>query len=266
MDGSTLTAYKEWFDRYCATFYSSDENYQRNILLKEAHTRNVCADMVTIFAEERGGGEHAATAEAIALFHDVGRFEQYRRYRTFRDSDSENHAFLGVRVLAEHGLLDGLPLKEQSVIRESVRLHNVFAIPAHLDPEILPFLKLIRDADKLDIWRVFIEHFDLPSKQRASAVTLGLPDTGGYTTELLRSLYEKRVILLSRLQTVDDFKLLQLSWIFDLNSRAALRLLRERRYIRRLAATLPDDREVGDAVAMLEEHVDAMLQPKGSSA
>ncbi len=266
MDGSKLTAYKEWFDRYCATFYSSDDSYQRNILLKEVHTRNVCADMVTIFAEERGGGESAATAEAIALFHDVGRFEQYRRYRTFRDSDSENHAFLGVRVLAEHGVLDGLPAKEQSVIRESVRLHNVFAIPAHLDPEILPFLKLIRDADKLDIWRVFIEHFDLPPDQRASAVTLGLPDTGGYTTELLRSLYEKRMILLSRLHTIDDFKLLQLSWIFDLNSRAALRLLRERRYILRLAATLPDDREVGDAIAMLEEHVDAMLQTKGNSA
>lgn len=266
MDGSTLTAYREWFDRYCATFYSSDENYQRNILLKEAHTRNVCADMATIFAEERGGGESAATAEAIALFHDVGRFEQYRRYRTFRDSDSENHAFLGIRVLAEHGVLDGLPPKEQTVIRESVRLHNVFAIPANLDPEVLPFLKLIRDADKLDIWRVFIEHFDLPPDQRASAVTLGLPDTGSYTAELLDSLHDKRMISLSRLHTVDDFKLLQLSWIFDLNSRAALSLVRERRYIRRLTATLPDDREVRDAVAMLEEHVDAMLQTRGNSA
>lgn len=260
MDGSTLTALKEWFGRYCATFYSSDENDQRNILLKVEHTRNVCSNMAAIFTEEGEGEEAAATAEAIALFHDVGRFEQYRRYRTFRDSDSVDHALLGVEVLTEHRVLDTLDPAERMTICQAVRLHNVFAVPAQLSPDVVPFVRFIRDADKLDIWRVFIELFDAPPEHRASAATLGLPDTGSYTVELLKSLHEKKMIALSRLHTVNDFKLLQLSWIFDINTRAALGLMRERNYIRRLAATLPADREISEAVAMLEHHVECVLE------
>lgn len=261
MYSATLSSLKEWFHRYCATFYCDDANDQRNILLKEIHTQNVCADMAILYAEDFGGGEGAATAEAAALFHDVGRFEQYRRYKTFRDSESMNHALLGVQVLAEHGVLSVLPAKEQKIIRESVLLHNVFAIPATVDPEVLPFLKLLRDADKLDIWRVFIDLFDTPPEERSSAATLGLPDTGAYTADLLDTLHQKKMISLSRLHTVNDFKLLQLSWIFDLNSRATFRLLRERRCIRRLAATLPDAPRIAETVAMLEHHVKRILEP-----
>lgn len=254
MDGSTLTAFKEWFGRYCAMFYSSDENDQRNILLKEQHTRNVCSNMVAIVAEE-GGQQAAATAEAIALFHDVGRFEQYRRYQTFRDSESVDHALLGVEVLTEHGVLDTLDPAERMTICQAVRLHNVFTVPAQLSPDVVPFVRFIRDADKLDIWRVFIELFDTPPEHRSSAATLGLPDTGSYNPELLKTLHDRKMISLARLRSVDDFKLLQLSWIFDLNTRTALRLTRERDYIRRLAATLPMDGEIDRAVTMLEQYV-----------
>jgi hypothetical protein len=92
---------KEWFSGYCRSFYTDSMEDNRNFDLKEKHTSLVCtnmnilADSLTLHDNER------LTAEAIALFHDVGRFEQYRRYSTFRDDISVNHATLGVRVLAD---------------------------------------------------------------------------------------------------------------------------------------------------------------------
>ena len=41
-------------------------------------------------------------AEAVALLHDVGRFEQYKRYGTFNDRKSVNHAALGVEIMKKN--------------------------------------------------------------------------------------------------------------------------------------------------------------------
>jgi len=40
-----------------------------------------------------------AFAEVIAWLHDIGRFEQFDRYRTFADAESENHAQIALRVI-----------------------------------------------------------------------------------------------------------------------------------------------------------------------
>lgn len=260
MNAAALDLLKQWFTRYCSGYYSDSDETRRNILLKETHTYNVCADIVLLARAEKLGSEAVLTAEAVALFHDVGRFEQYRRYRTFRDSDSVNHALLGEGILEENGVLGFLPEPERRVILQAVRLHNVFRIPDEVDAEALPFVRLIRDADKLDIWRVFIELFEAPQEERASAAVLGLPDTGSYTADLLQSIYRKEMISLSRLRTLHDFRLLQLSWVFDLNYPSSLRLLRERACIDRLAAHLPDDPEIGRAVRFLRRHLEETIE------
>jgi len=44
-------------------------------------------------------------AKTIALLHDVGRFEQYERYRTFDDYKSEDHVHLSLNVLNQEEVL-----------------------------------------------------------------------------------------------------------------------------------------------------------------
>jgi hypothetical protein len=51
------------------------------------------------------------TGPAVALLHDVGRFPQYRRWRTFRDSESDNHARLSLEVIRHEAVLEHLPAK-----------------------------------------------------------------------------------------------------------------------------------------------------------
>jgi HD superfamily phosphodiesterase len=157
MNMPELQRLKDWFSRYCSSFSTSVEEDQRNIVLKEVHTHKVCANARLIAQDLSLGGRETLLAEIVALLHDVGRFPQYRKYKTFRDSISENHAVLGAKVLLEQGVLRDFPKREQDIIVRAVTLHNVLTVPEGLDDDTLLFVKLIRDADKLDIWRVFQE-------------------------------------------------------------------------------------------------------------
>lgn len=254
MSPADLTRLRHWFDRYCRTFYVVDAEAQRNIVLKEEHTHRVCANM-ELLVESLGLEEGSRRlAMAVALFHDVGRFEQYRRYGTFSDAASVNHAALGARVLTEERVLDPLPAADQSLIIRAVALHNAFTLPADLDGTTDLHLRLIRDADKLDIWRVFLDYYRAPEEERASAVSLGFADRPECSAPVLDSLREGKMVNLSQLATLNDFKLLQLSWVHDLNFPASFRLAREQGYLAGIVATLPPIPEVREAAeAVLTE-------------
>jgi putative nucleotidyltransferase with HDIG domain len=266
MDQDNVNTIRSWFSGYCRSFYSPDEEFQKNIVLKEEHTFRVCANTEKICREESLDDEAILLAEVIALLHDVGRFEQYRQFKTFRDSISVNHAELGAQILEDYEVLAPLYPHERSLIAHAVELHNVFAIPTKIPEETQFFLKIIRDADKLDIWRVFLEYFGQPEDKRASAAGLGLPDRPACSPEVLDRLTHQKMVRLSSVETLNDFKLMQLSWVYDLNFTASFRLLAERDDISGLVATLPEDERVADSVQVVREFAERRLQTTGGSA
>lgn len=242
--------------RYIAGFHDMDPDGLRNIWLKEKHTRDVAAVMDELTAGEGLPQQERLLAAACALCHDLGRFVQYRRWRTFRDSDSDNHARLSVEVIREEQLLEGLTADERLLIEEAVRFHNMLALPErYASPDDL-FIRLIRDADKLDIWRVFLELYHTPQEQRASAANLGFPDLPEVTPACLAALAAGQIVQLEQARVLNDFKLLQISWVYDLNFKTSYRLLLERRYLDQLAMTLPDDPQVRAAVAAAVHHAE----------
>jgi hypothetical protein len=253
MEQSHLELMREWFAGFTRSFHSLDREEQKNIALKEEHTLKVCANIRWIARDEHLDEGRLALAEAVALFHDVGRFPQYRRYKTFKDSVSVNHAHLGAKTVVDGGVLDKLPRNEQDIIITGVRCHNSLVIPPGLDPEAALFLKLVRDADKLDIWRVFLEFYRLPEEERASAVGLGLPDLPEWSPQILTAVCQGELARLVWVKTLNDFKLLQLSWVYDLNFPASFRMLDESGSINGLALTLPDHQEIRRAVAAVTE-------------
>ncbi len=244
---------REWFAGFCSSFRSNDEDEQRNIALKEEHTSRVCANIRRIAREESLDAGTVVLAEAAALFHDIGRFPQYRRYGTFKDSISVNHAVLGAELLVQGGVLDKSPRDEQVIVIQAVRHHNAFAVPAFLDAESALCLRLVRDADKLDIWRVLLEFYRLPEGERASAVSLGFPDLPAFSPDIIAALCRRELVRLAWVKSLNDFKLLQLSWVYDLNFPASFRMLVERDYINGLEATLPHHEEVRQAVQAVRE-------------
>jgi len=204
-------------------------------------------------------------AQAIALFHDIGRFPQYAQYKTFRDANSISHGRLGAETLAQENVLRSLPDQEQQLIRQAVRFHGVFAIPTVLNRDAVFFLKLIRDADKVDIYRVFIEYYESPEDQRASATAFGVPDTPEYSEQMLSSLLQKKVASYAEIKTENDFRLMKLSWVYDMNFNASVRLLQERNYLNRIIDKLPRTDEIQSAIICLRQYISERLRNDSNS-
>jgi hypothetical protein len=250
---------KEWFSEYTRSFYSDNEEDQRNIALKIEHTHNVCLNMIEITKSLALDENRSRLAETAALFHDIGRFSQYAEYKTFRDADSKNHGLLGVRTLVRGNVLQALPENEQELILNTVKFHNAYAIPSRQGEEEIFFLRMIRDADKVDIFRVFIEYYESPKSERASATAFGVPDTPEYSKKMLSCIFQKKIASYSGIKTENDFKIMQLSWIFDLHFNASIQLIQNKNYINNLIHKLPQSDEIKTAEAILKEYVTERL-------
>jgi hypothetical protein len=254
-----LASFKKWFSDYTESFHSSNEEDQKNITLKICHTYNVCNNAIAISKGSLFSENQIGVAEAIALFHDIGRFPQYADYKTFRDAVSVNHGLLGSKILIKENVLHPLSHDEQQLIIQAVKFHNAFAIPPVLDQETVLFLKLIRDADKVDIFRVFLEYYESPGEDRASATAFKVPDTPEYSSIMVSCIVKKQVASYSNIRTENDFKLMKLSWIYDIHFRESLRLLQENNYIDRIVEKLPQTGEILSSVVLLKEYISERL-------
>ena len=96
------------FQKYVQQFSSDDPVVQQNMDLKAEHTRRVCEAVKDIGSSLDLSKDDLCLAEATGLLHDIGRFAQYSRYRTFSDDRSENHALLGVKVIEANRFLEDL--------------------------------------------------------------------------------------------------------------------------------------------------------------
>ena len=106
MKQGQLEKFRDLFDDYVAGFYGNDEFVNANLQLKEEHSRRTCDEMLYL-AYEIGLSENSRRiAEVIALFHDIGRFEQFVTYRTYNDPRSVDHCLLGVEVLRKKKVLE----------------------------------------------------------------------------------------------------------------------------------------------------------------
>lgn len=236
---SLLPGLKTWFDDYVSHFSSNDPIVQENMNLKAEHTRRVCEAIIDIGESLGLSGDDLCMAEASALLHDIGRFEQYRRYRTFFDYRSEDHAALGVKVIQANRVLNGLDPAATDIIVRLVGYHNRATLPDGEEESCLFFLKLLRDADKVDIWRVVTEYYQQTENKRNHAIELDLPDMDEVSDSVYESLMNEKLVQMAHLQTLNDFKLLQIGWIYDVNFPRTFQIVRENAYLETIRDALP---------------------------
>ena len=154
--------------RALEAFRSYTSNYDSKnmgVALKIAHTYRV-ADIAERIAKSIPTTD-INFAWLSGLLHDIGRFEQITRYGTFKDSLSIDHAELGADILFHDNLFDMFVmqgkmsteefLRMKAMIETVIRLHNKLRIPENLEPKTEMYTKILRDADKTDIFRVLTE-------------------------------------------------------------------------------------------------------------
>ncbi|WP_300668181.1 HD domain-containing protein [Desulfoluna sp.] len=246
---------KQWFDEYTASFLTGVEDNDRNIRLKQEHTHRVCqeslflADALNLDAKQRD------LSEIAALLHDIGRFEQYRRFQTFADDRSVDHARLGHATLKKKGCLDRIAPADKDLIERVVLYHNRAFLPEEESEECLFHTRLLRDADKLDIWYVVTSYYAEMATKRNPTIELGLPDTPGISDKIHASLMNRTVVLKEHMQNLNDFKLLQIGWVFDLNFVPALRRLETRGYLDMIKKALPMDPRIDEIYENIADYM-----------
>lgn len=255
MDRRTVQNLRTWFDQYVTSFKSGDPAYDQSIVLKDEHTRRVCDEIIYIGKGLGLPENDLRFAEVIALFHDVGRFEQYARYRTFNDRESVNHAELGVQILRERRVLDVVEEAERDLIMRAVAYHNRAALPQDETERCLLFSRMVRDADKLDIWRVFLDYFAQKDEKADPTVVHFLPDTPGFSTNICKDLLNRKYVSYSDIKNLNDFKLLQIGWVYDLNFGPSFRRLGERGYVKKYREFLPESKEIDEVFAVAESYL-----------
>jgi len=238
---SLLPRLKHWFEDYVTQFSSDDPILQENVDLKAKHTRRVCKDVIDIGASLDLSKEDLCIAEASALLHDIGRFEQYSRYRTFSDYRSEDHAALGVKIIQAKRVLDRLEPAAADIIVRVVGYHNRAVLPVGEGERCLFFLKLLRDADKVDIWRVVTEYYQNAENNRSQTIELNLPDIEGVSDPVYEALMNGKLVQMADLKTLQDFKLLQIGWIYEVNFPGTFQIVREKKYLEKIRDALPQE-------------------------
>ena len=253
--------FHSWFRNYVKGFYSEDPKIQENIRLKEEHTLRVCKEILHLGKSLNLNKNALCLADTIALFHDIGRFEQFKTYGTFNDRVSENHATLGLKVLEETDVLSRLTKTQRSVVYKAIGYHNVRKLPdsACETPDCLLYSKLVRDADKLDIWLVVTNYYGKRHKHRNPALELELPDTPEYSLCFVEDILNNRVSNSHELKTFNDMKLLQLGWLFDINFTQTFIQIQQRRIIEKIVADLPDTEDVRKIQNHLKEYLNERI-------
>ncbi len=258
MTSQQLQTFQSWFSRYVSKFYADDAHVNAHLELKEKHSYRVCGEMRRLARELNLAEDDRRIARAVALFHDVGRFPQFVRYGTYNDTRSTNHCRLGVEVLRSAGILNDLPDNEREIIEKAVEVHGIKTVPPDIAEPTLRFCKLIRDADKLDVYRVAIRYLaDYKNAPKSLMLELEFADEPTCTPEVIDAVLAEECVDYSRLQTVNDMLLCQLGWVYDINFAPSFRRVKEKGYLRTLIGYLPQTPEVARARDKVLAYVDA---------
>jgi hypothetical protein len=259
MNRENLKYLKTWFADYVAGFYTDDPEDSCPIRIKEKHAKRVCENIIMLGSALGLSDREMILAETMGLFHDIGRFKQYAVYGTFNDMVSENHAELGLKEMATHNVLSVCTKEEKRYITKAIAYHNAASMPEDEDEKALLYIRLLRDADKLDIWKVLTDYYKNSDKHPNPVLEIGLPDHPWCSPEILSAIRRGRLARMQDLRTLNDFKLLQISWVYDLNFVPSFHALKTCKYIEQIEAALPNSNEITEAVSHAHDYVNRHL-------
>lgn len=258
MTNSELAGIRDWYDSFVAPF-RSDSRQQFAIEMKLGHIGRVVQEMAAVADALELDPPLRNLALAAAWLHDIGRFPQAVNHNTISDLKSVDHATLGVKIIEEEGVLDGIDPEERSILITAVANHNRIAPEEGLDGNVRLITLLLRDADKLDIIRVILKTDEEGSESEKETALFEMPETEGCSDAVLEALDAARLVRIADLRNRNDYRLLVLAWVYDLSFAPTFLAVKQRGYIDRLVRRLPKTPRVAQVRERLVQYLEAHL-------
>lgn len=231
---SAEKAFEKYLDGY--------DRENDKVKLKIVHTYGVVNQSTEIARRMKLDNEDISLAGLIGLLHDIGRFEQLKRFDSFQP-DTMDHAAYGVKILFESSENGRCGMIREfiscsyfdDIIRVSIARHSDFCLTGISDARTLLHARIIRDADKLDNCRVKLED-DLETFMGASAYQIGSTEISPKVRE---DALQGRCILSSDRKTLMDYWVSYLAYFYDINFRVSLDIIEENNYVQRIIQRIP---------------------------
>lgn len=246
-----------FFEKYVTPFIlTEDKLVAESLQLKKDHSERVSGLCRLIAKKLLLGKEEQEMAGLIGLWHDIGRFDQFKKYRTFNDQESVDHAELGVLMIKDQGFMVEISEGNKRLIIEAIRHHNQLGLPAKMDNQLLLFSQILRDADKLDIWGICVSKLQKDGSFSIPSMNYGLPKNGQINAIVLESINRHQPVSKNDVKSVDDFKLFLISMVFDLNFKSSFQWLNEKQFIQKIYESMPKKDEVYDAYRKVRLYIE----------
>ncbi len=239
MPAAELSYYLERFEQYTKRFQQDTPKKQKIIDFKREHSLLVLEEAKAITTGLTLPPRMTFLVHLSALYHDLGRFEQFDRYQIILDAKSVNHARLSVKILRREGMLRKIGPKERALVHAAILLHNPCKLPPNLNSKLRKLAGILRDADKLANMPAVLDLFD-PDTPTDNYLTLDLdPDPEAYTPEIFVNVESGQIVDYRDLRWMNDLKLGALGWANDLNYPYTCGQFLQRGYVDRLLLYCP---------------------------
>lgn len=205
---------------------------QDKVRLKVIHTYNVVKFSEYIAKDLNLSSEDIELAKLIGLLHDIGRFDQAKKYNDFRDMNTLDHAQLGVQILFEENKIRDFIQDNQydDIIYKAILNHNKLKIEDGLNERELLHSKIIRDADKADNFRV---KQDEKVETMLYMASLEEIENGTITDKIYEDFMNSKIIINEQRITPLDYWVSYIAFLYDFNYNSGLKYIIEQDYINR---------------------------------
>lgn len=276
--------FQEYTDRY--------DSANPKIKLKIDHTYRVANLCEQIAQSLELSAAEVDLAWLSGMLHDVGRFEQLRRYNTFSDAQSIDHARFAVELLYDEGLIadyvpeisttelvadartwrsmgganesptaqsEDMPLSDiLQTLRIAIGEHSAYRIQKGLDERTRMFCQILRDADKVDIFRVIC---DTPMEEVYGFQTKDILRSA-ITPEVMQAFYEHHAVLRKLKKCPADYIVAHGSLTFELVYPESLRIAKEQGYLKQMMSFQSENPDTAEMFEDLRKDLNGYLEER----
>ena len=195
-----MQEYLNMFNKYVKTF-----NFKDKMIRDKFHHTYRVMEYAAKIAESIG--VDIFKAKLCALFHDIGRFNQWTNHQTFMDAKSIDHGDLGYEIINKECM--NIPNKE--LVLFTTKNHNKLNMDKNHDNEEELYTKIVRDADKLDI---MIEQLNCISDNQFEI-----------KDEIINAILNNKMIDNKLLENDIDYVFRFMAFVFDINFKYTFKYL-----------------------------------------
>ncbi len=233
---------EEEFKKYVLKFDLNDDSISR----KYYHSLRVMNKARKIAESIELSEEYINIATIVGLLHDYGRFEQWKRYHTFADGKSIDHGDLGVEILFDEKEIEKYDIKKENyrIIYNAIKYHNKLEIPEDLTKEEKIICKIIRDADKLDIYELLLD-----------GKIVFIDDNNPINLEVEKQFFENSSINKKIVKNESNRILLRLAMIYDINFKWSLEYIKNNKIVDKMLELLEDKEKYEKYFAYMKKYL-----------